>query len=53
MPSSLILLGNHFREISLPSEVFMWPMRILYTFNNDTQTITIRAVGQRGDVYKN
>lgn len=29
-----------------------WPIRILYTFNNDTQTITIRAVGHRGDVYK-
>ncbi|MBI5619516.1 type II toxin-antitoxin system RelE/ParE family toxin [Candidatus Gottesmanbacteria bacterium] len=30
----------------------VWPIRILYTFNSDTQTITIRAIGHRGDVYK-
>lgn len=30
----------------------VWPIRILYTFNSDTQTITIRTIGQRGDVYK-
>jgi addiction module RelE/StbE family toxin len=30
----------------------VWPIRILYTFNNDTQTITVRTIGQRGDVYK-
>ncbi len=42
------LQGNLFSIRSL----HVWPMRILYTFNNDTQTITIRAVGHRGDVYK-
>lgn len=29
-----------------------WPLRILYTYNNDTHTVTIRAVGHRGDIYK-
>ncbi len=29
-----------------------WPLRILYTYNNDTHIITIRAIGHRGDIYK-
>lgn len=29
-----------------------WPIRILYTFRHDTQTIIIRTVGYRGDIYK-
>lgn len=29
-----------------------WPIRILYTFTSDTQTITIRTIGHRGNVYK-
>ncbi|OGG12439.1 hypothetical protein A2875_01790 [Candidatus Gottesmanbacteria bacterium RIFCSPHIGHO2_01_FULL_46_14] len=29
-----------------------WPLRILYTYTSDTHTVTIHAVGHRGDVYK-
>lgn len=29
-----------------------WPIRILYTFNPDTQIVTIQTVDYRRDVYK-
>lgn len=29
-----------------------WPLRILYAFDPDTQTVIIKAVDYRGDVYK-
>ena len=30
-----------------------WPLRIIYTFNSDTQTIKIETIDYRGDIYKN
>ena len=30
----------------------VWPIRILYTFDPDTQTVTIQTIDYRGDVYK-
>jgi mRNA-degrading endonuclease RelE of RelBE toxin-antitoxin system len=29
-----------------------WPLRILYTFDPDSQTIVIETIGYRGQVYK-
>ncbi len=29
-----------------------WPLRIIYTFDSDSQIITIETVDYRGDVYK-
>lgn len=29
-----------------------WPLRILYTFFSDTQTVVIETIDYRGDVYK-
>lgn len=30
----------------------VWPLQIIYTFNTETQTITIKTVDYRGSVYK-
>ena len=47
------LLGKPLqRNLFTIRSLHAWPLRILYTCNNDTQTITIRTIGHRGDVYK-
>lgn len=43
------LQGNHEGQYSLRA----WPLRIIYTFDADTQVITIITVDYRGAVYKN
>ena len=30
-----------------------WPLRIIYSFDPNAQTITIETIDYRGDVYKN
>lgn len=41
--------GEYFGKRSLKA----WPLRIIYSFNSDTQMIQIIAIDYRGDVYKN
>ena len=31
----------------------VWPLRIIYTFDQTKQIINIMAIGYRGDIYKN
>ena len=39
-------------ELSGKRKIVAWPLRIIYSFNPDTQQVIIEAVDYRGDVYK-
>ena len=46
--SGKVLQGGYHELRSLRA----WPLRILYTFNPNTQMVTIEAIEYRGQVYK-
>ena len=48
-PLSGKLLSGEFSGIR---SIRAWPLRILYSFNPKSQTITIEAIDYRGQVYK-